>query len=102
MSKSKKTAAQKPQKSSRPKAAQASDPAKKPSALDAAARVLSEKGVPMSCGELIEAMAAKGYWSSPKGKTPAATLYAALLREINTKGASARFKKSDRGQFTLA
>jgi HB1, ASXL, restriction endonuclease HTH domain len=98
MSKSKKT--QKPQKSSRPKAA--SDPAKKPSALDAAVRVLSESGTPMSCRELIEAMAAKGYWSSPKGKTPAATLYSALLREITTKGDSSRFKKSDRGQFTLA
>src|SRR5215831_3394188 len=49
--------------------------AKKPSALDAALRVLEEAGRPMNCPEMIEAMATKGYWTSPGGKTPAATLY---------------------------
>jgi HB1, ASXL, restriction endonuclease HTH domain len=53
-------------------------PPKQMSALDAAAKVLTETGQPMSCPELIAAMAAKGYWSSPKGKTPAATLYTAV------------------------
>jgi len=48
------------------------------SALDAAARVLGESGQAMNCQELIATMAAKGYWSSPKGKTPAGTLYTAL------------------------
>jgi hypothetical protein len=48
------------------------------SALAAAARVLRETGQPMSCPELIEQMAAKGYWSSPHGKTPSATLYTAV------------------------
>jgi hypothetical protein len=48
---------------------------KKLSALDAAALVLREAGQPLSCPELIAQMAAKGYWSSPKGLTPAATLY---------------------------
>jgi hypothetical protein len=48
---------------------------KRLSALDAAARVLRESGQPMSCPELIAQMTAKGYWSSPKGKTPASTLY---------------------------
>jgi hypothetical protein len=52
-----------------PKAAAAA-PAKKYSALDAAAQVLRESGQPLSCPELIAQMAAKGYWSSPKGKTP--------------------------------
>ena len=33
------------------------------------------------------------------GKTPAATLYSAILREITTKGTSSRFVKSDRGKF---
>jgi hypothetical protein len=28
----------------------------------------------MTCKELIGAMAAKGYWTSPGGKTPEATL----------------------------
>ena len=76
--------------------------AKKPSALDAAAKVLAETGEPMNCKELIEAMAAKGYWTSPKGKTPASTLYSALLRETTTKGAKSRFKKTERGKFSLA
>jgi hypothetical protein len=44
-------------------------------------------------------MAAKNYWSSRNGQTPAATLYSAILREIKTKGKEARFKKSDRGLF---
>ena len=53
----------------------------------------------MNCQEMIAAMAAKGYWTSPAGKTPAATLYAAMTREIKTKGAQARFQKTARGQF---
>src|ERR1700758_1243126 len=69
-------------------------PPEKLSALNAAARVLSEKKEPMSCPELIEAMAAKGYWKSPGGKTPAATLYSALTREITTKKGQSRFEKS--------
>jgi hypothetical protein len=73
----------------------------KRSALDGAAQVLAETGRPMNCQELIAAMAAKGYWSSPAGKTPAATLYSAIIREITTKGEQARFRKSDRGQFGL-
>jgi len=72
---------------------------KRVSALDAAARVLAEEAKPMSCGELIEAMAAKRYWSSPAGKTPASTLYSAILREMNTKGSAARFRKTERGKF---
>jgi hypothetical protein len=56
----------------------------------------------MTCKEFIDAMAQKGYWSSPKGKTPASTLYSAVLRELTTKGKESRFKKADRGQFTLA
>jgi hypothetical protein len=74
---------------------------KKLSALDAAALVLAESGQAMSCAELIAAMAAKGYWQSPKGKTPTATLYSAVLREIQTKGQKARFGKTARGKFAL-
>ncbi len=48
---------------------------------------------------MIGAMAIKGYWSSPGGKTPDATLYSAILREIDTKGDEARFVKVGRGQF---
>src|SRR5262245_1124156 len=74
---------------------------KKTSAIDAAARVLDEEGKPMGCKEMIEAMAAKGYWTSPGGKTPHATLYSAILREISAKGKEARFKKTDRGHFAF-
>jgi hypothetical protein len=69
--------------------------------LDAAVKVLAESGQPMTCKEMIEAMAAQGYWSSPGGRTPAATLYSALLREVTTKGAQARFSKTERGKFAL-
>ena len=74
--------------------------AKKVSAIDAAAQVLAGSKEPMNCKALIEAMAAKGLWTSPGGKTPAATLYSAILREIAVKGKDARFKKTDRGHFT--
>ena len=70
------------------------------SALDAAARVLQEYGAPMNCPDMIKTMAEKGYWTSPGGKTPAATLYSAILRELKAKGAEARFKKAERGKFT--
>jgi hypothetical protein len=71
------------------------------SALDAAAKVLGEAKEPMNTKQMIEQMAAKGYWTSPGGKTPHATLYSAILREIDTKGAEARVVKSERGKFAL-
>ena len=74
-------------------------PPQKLSALEAAAKVLGETGKPMNCRELIEAMAAQGYWKSPAGKTPWATLYASLIKEIATKGKESRFQKTDRGRF---
>jgi short subunit dehydrogenase-like uncharacterized protein len=69
------------------------------SCLDAAAKVLASAKKPMTTKALIEAMADKKLWTSPGGKTPAATLYSAILREITTKGKEARFKKADRGLF---
>jgi len=72
---------------------------KKLSAIAAAAKVLAEVGQPMNSKQLIEAMAEKGYWTSPGGKTPEATLYAAIAREIKTKGDAARFTNPDRGLF---
>jgi hypothetical protein len=77
-------------------------PGKKLSAIDAAAKVLGEEGRPMNCQEMIDAMAAKGYWQSPGGKTPAATLYASILREQKVRGAEARFVKAQRGRFERA
>jgi hypothetical protein len=69
------------------------------SCLNAAAKVLAEKGEPMTCKEMIEAMATKGYWTTPGGKTPHATLYSSIAREIRDKGKESRFKKSERGKF---
>jgi hypothetical protein len=40
--------------------------------------VLAESGEPMNCQERIGAMAGKGYWTSPNGKTPGETLYSAM------------------------
>jgi hypothetical protein len=88
-----------PAKSKRQRKAPAAPEENKLSALDAAAKVLGEAGQPMSCQEMIVVMAAKGYWSSPAGKTPHATLYSAILREITTKGARSRFVKAERGKF---
>jgi hypothetical protein len=72
---------------------------KKTSALDAAAQVLAEAGEPMNTRQMIEVMAAKGLWTSPGGKTPHATLYSAILRELNEKGKDTRFTKTERGKF---
>ena len=73
--------------------------AKKTSALDAAAQVLAEAKEPMNTRQMIEVMAAKKLWTSPGGKTPHATLYSAILRELNEKGKHARFTKTERGKF---
>ncbi len=87
-----------------PKTAKVHKPAKEPkpkrvSALDAAAKVLAASEVPMRAKEMIAAMEAKKLWTSPGGKTPEATLYAAIIREIAAKGSAARFKKHERGVF---
>jgi phage/plasmid primase-like uncharacterized protein len=73
----------------------------KMSAIDAAAKVLAESGEAMTCKEMIEVMAAKGLWTSPGGQTPHATLYSAILRQINEKGNDARFVKTERGKFAV-
>jgi hypothetical protein len=102
---SRKTAAPRPAAASDPAQAAPPVPAASPaklSALEAAARVLSESKQAMTCPELIAAMAARGYWTSPAGRTPQATLRAALLREIQRKGDQSRFRKAERGKFARA
>lgn len=69
------------------------------SALDAAAQVLESCGEAMRAGDLVEAMAKRSLWTSPGGKTPDATLSAAMNREITKLGRASRFKKADRGLF---
>jgi hypothetical protein len=73
--------------------------ANKLSAIDAAAQVLAASKEPMNAKEMIEAMMAKALLTSPGGKTPHATLYSAIIREISLKGKEARFVKTGRGKF---
>jgi len=91
-----------PAKSEKKAKKKTGDKSKRVSALDAAAEVLKASDAPMRAKELIETMAARGLWSSPNGKTPEATLYAAIIREIATKGSDARFRKTERGLFVHA
>ena len=71
------------------------------SGLDAAAQILGKAKKPMGCKDMVEQAITQGLWS-PGGKTPHATLYAAIIREISKKGKDARFKKVVRGRFQLA
>ena len=71
------------------------------SGLDAAAQILAKAKEPMGCTSIVEQAIGGGLWS-PGGKTPHATLYAAIIREIAKKGKDARFAKVDRGRFQLA
>ena len=73
---------------------------RKPSGLDLAAKVLAEAGEPLAAKAIAERAIAAGWKTS--GKTPHATLYAAIIREISKKGDAARFKKTDRGLFVAA
>ena len=73
---------------------------RKPSGLDAAAQVLAASGDPMRSKDIVDTMLAKGMWST-KGKTPHATIYAAIIREIQNKGDASRFEKVDRGRFQI-
>ena len=82
---------------SKPKATKAE---RKPSGLDAAATVLAEAGEPLDTKTMVERMLAKDLWKTD-GKTPAATIYAAIIREIATKGSASRFRKTERGKFNL-
>lgn len=77
--------------------------AKAMSLLDAAAHLLSlGTGDPMRCKDIVDLAVARELWSPGKGKTPAATLHAAISREINAKGDASRFVKAERGKFALA
>ena len=78
-------------------------PAKKLSLLKAAFQVLKESGAAMNTKELLAEVQAKGLWQPSEGKTPANTLYAAILRDITTKPAP-MFKRSEsrKGAFESA
>jgi hypothetical protein len=72
---------------------------RKISGLDAAAKVLAASKEPLSALTIAKRAIAAG-WKTD-GQTPHATFYAAMIREIAVKGRDSRFKKADRGLFTL-
>jgi hypothetical protein len=85
----KKAKTEKPAKTPRPP---------RPSGLTAAYQVLLDAGEPLQCKAMVEKVLAAGTWKTG-GKTPEATIYAAIIREIRAKGAESRFRKTDRGLF---
>jgi len=70
------------------------------SGLDAAAKILTDAGQALNCKTIVERALEKGLWKTG-GKTPSATVYAAIIREIAKKGSEARFQKAERGMFAL-
>ena len=87
-------------KAKKPRAAAKEKKERKPSGLDAAVTVLAEAGTPMNTADMVKRMLETGLWKTG-GKTPAATIYAAIIREISVKGDASRFRKTDRGHFEL-
>ena len=73
----------------------------KMSGLAAAAKVLADANEPLDTKTMVERMMEQGLWTT-NGKTPAATIYSAIIREIAVKGEASRFKKAERGKFELA
>ena len=73
---------------------------KRISGLDLAAKVLAKASEPLNAKTIADRAIAAGWKTN--GKTPHATLYAAMIREIAKKGKDARFIKTDRGLFAAA
>ncbi len=69
------------------------------SGLDLAAQVLAEAKEPLNAKTIAERAIAAGWKTS--GKTPHATIFAAIIREIQNKGDASRFEKVDRGRFQI-
>jgi hypothetical protein len=67
------------------------------SLANAAILVLADAKEPMNAKAIVEKATADGLYQPGDGKTPEATLYAAMLRDKK-----ARFHKADRGVWTLA
>lgn len=101
-------AAEQPQAAKQPERVDAAKPEKKGpkparqgGGLVAAHQVLAAAKQPMNVRDITKAAMDKGLWA-PGGKTPWATLAAAMGREIKDKGKQSRFKKTDRGLFTAS
>ena len=73
---------------------------KRLSGLDAAAKILADATEPLGTTTMVERMLDQGLWTT-KGATPAATIYAAIVRDIQKRGDASRFQKTERGKFAL-
>ncbi|MDR0611853.1 MAG: winged helix-turn-helix domain-containing protein [Planctomycetaceae bacterium] len=71
------------------------------SGLDAAYKVLLEEGRPMRVKEILKLALEKGYCEL-RGRTPDATISAAMETEMKRKGNASRFTKVDKGLFAVA
>ncbi len=86
-----------------PQAEEPAAPQAKPlSLVKAALKVLGDEKRPMGCKELVEAIVARGLWKSPRGKTPAQTLYGTFCNEIRMKAAPRVKRTEAKGKFELA
>ena len=68
------------------------------SGLESAYVVLKEAGEPLNVKEITDRAIAQKLWE-PAGATPAATVAAAIMREMKIKGDDSRFFRADRGLF---
>lgn len=68
------------------------------SMLDAAAKVLKEAEQPLCCKDICR-MIFERKLAESSGRTPHATISAAMGREISTLGKDSRFRRVDRGRF---
>jgi hypothetical protein len=72
-----------------------------PGGLHVAAQLLAAAGEPMRCSDLVKQMLEAGLWRT-NGKTPVATIHAAITREIQARGDRSRFRKVGPGLFSAA
>jgi len=63
--------------------------------LDAAFRLLKDRGIAIHARRMIEEMAERGLWKSPNGATPWTTVSVEMRREIAAKGAASRFVRGE-------
>lgn len=75
-------------------------PKGKLSILNAAVEIMKGAKEPLTVKEITRAVFEKGLAAS-NGRTPHATLSAAMGREITAKGAESRFRRAERGRFEL-
>jgi len=71
------------------------------SGLDAAAKVLTDAKTALNAKEILQQIQEQNLWKT-NGKTPHATLYAAIIREIARKKHEARFRRAEKGKFFSA